>query len=165
MDAVVWPHRWNLSGVRQRLAQHNKMDSEEICRFVLDVTGGWPLLLDTLFERCGAEDDPRSSAKAIGAQLVRSDSALGERFRASLGLDVNEDVRRVWEFIRREDQVPVEWITPEMVGSAPASGSGTCDQAVEYLQRMACLLVRRDKDSGETMVSAEATVKRVLSSP
>ena len=164
-DAVVWPHRWNLSGVRQRLAQHNKLDSEEICRFVLNETGGWPLLLDTLFKRCGAKDDPRSFAKAIGEELVRSDSVLGEQFRASLGLDVNEDVRRVWEFIHREDQVPVEWITPEMVGSEPASSSEAYNIAIEYLQRMGCILMHRDMDSAEAMVSAEATVKRVMLSP
>ena len=164
-DAVARPHLWNLSGVRQRLSQHNKMDSEEVCRFVLEATGGWPLLLGELFRRCGTEDDPRPSAKAIGEEVARSDSALGRQFRASLGLDINEEVRRVWEFIRQEDQVPAEWINPDMVGGASTLKAEVCASAVEYLEWMGCLSVHRDLDSEETMVLAEPTVKRVTSSP
>ena len=165
VDAVVWPQLWNLGGVRQRLSQHNKMDSQDVCQLVIEVTGGWPILLDELFRRCGAEDDPRPSARAVAEEVARYDSVLGRQFRASLGLDINEEVRRVWEFIRVEDRVPAEWINPEMVGNAPTLTAEVCNSAVEYLQWLGCLSVSREMDSQEAMVSAEPTMKRVMSSP
>ncbi len=155
---VVWPPRWNLSGIRRRLDQHDKMCSEDICQSVLDETGGWPLLLDALFDRCDMEDNPRAFAKKIGEEVAQSDdSALGRRFRGSLGLNVNEVVRRVWEFICREDQVPVELITSDMFEGEPVLSSQDCAKAVEYLRRMGCISIFKD------MISAEATAQRAMS--
>ena len=165
VDAVVRPHLWNLSGVRQRLSQHHKMDSDEVCQIVLKATGGWPVLVDELFRRCGTEDDPRSTARAIAEEVARPDSVLGRQFRAALGLEISEEVRSVWEFIRVEDRVPAEWINPDMIGNDPILKTDDCDSAVEYLQLMGCLSIGRDTDSPEAMVSAEPTLKRILSSP
>ena len=58
VDVVTFPRRWNLLGIRQRLRQQDKIDSDEVCRTVLEATGGWPSLLDVLFERCGPPGRP-----------------------------------------------------------------------------------------------------------
>ena len=165
VDAVVYPHLWNPSGIRQRLDQQDKMHTDEICQFVLAKTGGWPLLLDVLFERCGVENNPRGAAETIGNQLAELNSSLGRQFRDSLGLEVNPAVRCVWELIVSEVAMPSDLITPDMIEGGPLLSLETCDAAVEYLQRMGCISKQIDKDSGETMVSAEETAKKVMSSP
>ena len=55
---LITPRRWDKQGIKQRLEQATMMDSPEVCQKVLDATGGWPFLLDDLFSRCGATDDP-----------------------------------------------------------------------------------------------------------
>jgi hypothetical protein len=158
-DAIVLPHCWNLSGIRQRLAQHDKLHSDEVCQLVLRATGGWPLLLDTLFERCSGRDDPRPVAQTIGRELVEAGSALGQQFRPALGLEVNAIVHRILEFVLRENEVPVDLVTPELIGGEPALHLEECMCAVEYLRRMGCVMVHSDT------ISAETTVKGVMVSP
>ena len=155
-DAVVFPHHWNLLGIRQRLDQLGKLHSDEVCQAVLHATGGWPLLLDALFERCGRQDDPRPAVKAIEREMAEPESVLCQQFRDALGLEIHEAVRRVLDFVRHEDHVPVDLITPEWIGGEPAIDVETCTNAVEYLQRMSCIAMSSD------MVSVEATVKGVF---
>jgi hypothetical protein len=65
-------------------------------------------------------------------------------------------VGRVLDFVRHEDHVPVEVITPEWIGGEPALDIDACTAAVAYLQRMSCIAL-----AGE-MVSIEPTVKGVV---
>jgi hypothetical protein len=81
---------------------------------------------------------------------------LGQQFRDALGLESHAAVRRVLDFVRHEDHVPVDLITPEWVGGEPALDVDACTNAVEYLQRMSCIAMSSD------MVSVEATVKGVF---
>ena len=155
-DAVVLPHPWNLLGIRQRLDQLGKLHSDEVCQAVFHATGGWPLLLDALFERCGSQDDPRPAVQAIERELAEPASVLGQRFRDALGLESHAAVRRVLDFVRHEDHVPVDLITPEWIGGEPALDVDACTNAVAYLQRMRCIAVSSD------MVSVETTVKGVF---
>jgi hypothetical protein len=155
-DAVVFPHRWNLIGIRQRLAQHDKLHSDEVCQSVLRATGGWTLLLDTLFERCGSQDDPRPAAQTIEREIAEPASVFCQQFRGALGLEMHAAVGRVLDFVRHEDHIPVEVITPEWIGGEPALDRKACTAAVEYLQRMNCIALVGD------MVSVETTVGGVF---
>jgi hypothetical protein len=150
-DTIVFPRSWNLSGIRQRLAQHDKIHSDEVCQSVIRATGGWPLLLDALFERCSERDDPRPVAQTIGLELAEAGSALGQQFRHALGLEGNEIVHRVLEFVLHENQVPVDLVTPELIGGEPALHLEECVRAVEYLQRMGCVMIHNDTISAETL--------------
>ncbi|MGQ4808464.1 hypothetical protein NKDENANG_01847 [Candidatus Entotheonellaceae bacterium PAL068K] len=160
-DAVVAPHRWEPLGIRQRLEQHDKLHSEEICQLILQVTGGWTMLLDELFDRCAAQDDPRPVAQALQEELTHPSTELAKRFRASLGLVGNEVACRVQEFLFREGPLPVDWESSELVeligGDSPLS-TEACLCAIEYLQRVGCL-VRHNNE-----MSLEATVRMVLAS-
>ena len=46
VDAVEWIGHWSDGSVRLRLEQHGLFDAPDALRDVLNVTGGWPLLLD-----------------------------------------------------------------------------------------------------------------------
>jgi hypothetical protein len=157
-DTVICPHRWDLLGIRQRLAQHDKLHSEEVCQAVFHATGGWPLLLDTLFERCGSQDDPRPAIQTIDREMAEPASLLCQQFRQSLGLDMHTAVRRVLGFVLREDHVPVEVITPEWIGGEPVLDVDACTRAVEFLQRMSCFAVSSDTVSVETVVKGVFTL-------
>jgi antitoxin component of RelBE/YafQ-DinJ toxin-antitoxin module len=115
--------------------------------------------LDVLFDRCERQDDPRPVVQAIERELAEPESGLCQQFRQTLGLEVNAAVRRVLEFILHEDHVPVDLLTPELIGGEPALGLEECIGAVEYLQRTGCMAVHSD------MVSIETTLKGVISLP
>ena len=155
-NGVVSPLRWNLSGVRQRLTQHNMMDLEEVGKDILSQTGGWYLLLDTFFERCAKDlDDPHPVALELGRELGESGSELTKKFRKSLGLEVDEVVHSVLEFVCENDHVEEEYITPEMI-EKPALRTEECTLAIEYLEKMGCIV------RNSNTVAAETTVKKVM---
>ncbi len=68
------------------------------------------------------------SLSAAGARTTRallsrqsnvrwpSPNALCQQFRNALGLEIHAAVRRVLDFVRHEDHVPVDLITPEWIG-------------------------------------------------
>ena len=163
VDVITFPRRWNLSGIRQRLRQQNKMDLDEVCRRALEVTGGWPSLLDKLFESCGADNDPRSAAKIIERDLGDSNSQFSQDFKYSLG--INNVAERILKFIKnlQEDgqEVPVDLITPEYVEGSPSLSQDECNTAIEYLQRMGCLERQYDKQRSD-LLSVEPTVLHLI---
>ena len=163
VDVVTFPRQWNLSGVRQRLRQQNKMDLDEVCRRAVEVTGGWPLLLDKLFESCGTDNDPRRAAKIIERDLGDSHSQFSQDFKRSLGL--NDIAERILNFIKnlQEDgqKVPVDLITPEYVESSPGLSQDECDTAIEYLQRMGCIKRQYDEQQSD-LLSVDPTVLRLI---
>lgn len=158
VDAATFPHCWNEQGVRQRLSQRNKMDSEQICQRVLVATGGWPYLLDVLLDRCET-DDPRPFVDEIEDELALPDSPLRGEFQRCLGLKWSEPAYRMLQFIHREKEVPLELVTPDLIGGEPPLSPEECTAAVEYLQRMGCVELH-----GE-MLQVEAIVKQVLTKP
>jgi len=161
-DAVAFPRRWNPVGVRQRLAQHDKMHSDEICQQVLRATGGWYYLLENLFARCGKQDDPRPSAQGIEGELADPDSQLRQQFFRSLGLEVSNTVYRVLDFVLQEpeNEVSADFvIMPELVEGEPALTPEECVRAIEYLQRMGCVDLHGD------MLFVDTVVGRVMSQP
>lgn len=91
--------RWTYNGILHGLRQHDLMDSEEICKSVLEVTGGWPWLLQWMLERCKDGDDPRQVLRGIADDMSQPSSTLRELFRETLGL--NPDKTPVaWEMLR-----------------------------------------------------------------
>ena len=158
--ANVVSTRWNRQGVWKRLHQHDKMDDENHCDFVLQQTGGWHLLLDELFERnrIRKDRDTRDDATNIGLDLARPESDLREHFLHALGLDVSGCVTQVLKLVCREGPAPVDMIVPELFGDETTYSEEDYGRAVEFLVRMGCLI------SDGTTVKAEETVARVISS-
>jgi hypothetical protein len=156
VDVTVAVRRWNLPGVRQRLSQSNKIYSDEVCQGVLRATGGWPWLLNHLFNRC-RHDDPRSCAAAIAQELADTNSDLSRQWRGVLMLDDDQVPSKVLRFISQwheEGGVPREWITPEEISASKEE----CDAAVELLLRMGLI------DAHDQSLCVEPITQVVLTS-
>lgn len=154
VDAIVIPQRWDAIAIRQRLEQHQKMHSDKICNRILEVTGGWPFLLDHLFKLSEVNDDPGPRIDEVEHQLLQEQSSLGEQFYGLLGIQDNSNALQILNFMTQEPEVPLDLIEePDLV---PSVSKDECKQAVEYLLRMNCLELK------EEVLSVEATVKRVV---
>ena len=158
-DASLAPGRWSLSAIRRRLAQHEKMDKDEVCSEVLRVTGGWPILLDVLLETSGKQTDLRPICQILEAELTDAASGLRQRFRDSLGFSRNQTATRVLQFVAGEHQVPIELLTPDLVGGIPELSASQCEQAREYLTRLSMIDTRGD------LLVADAIVVQTLAQP
>jgi len=155
-DAVVSPQQWNRIGLQRRLEEQDRLASEQVCQAVLEATGGWPMLLDNLFDRCGTHSDVRPDAEAISRELSDPASELATSFRQALGLDNNDVVERVLQFIAQEGEVTTDLVTPTLVGGEPPLTEEECWRATEFLVRMGCVSRRADA------VVADRIVAKVL---
>lgn len=155
-DAALAPGRWSLSAIRRRLAQHERIYRDDVCSEVQRVTGGWPFLLDVLFQKSGRQMDVRPVCQVLEAEFVDPASGLQQRFRDSLGLSRNQTATRVLQFVAREGQVPVELLTPDMIGDRPDLSTTECERACEYLTRLSVMDLRGD------LLTVDALVARAL---
>jgi hypothetical protein len=149
VDVATYLRRWNLRSVSQRLAQRDKIHSEEVCQEVLQATGGWPYLLDELFRRCGLHDDPRPYASELRQELATSGSPLSLGFWKALGLDAHRNVLRMLEFILKEREIPVDlaepWHLAELIGPADAQlATEEVEATLLYLRYMGTIETTRD---------------------
>ncbi|PKN60689.1 MAG: hypothetical protein CVU53_01790 [Deltaproteobacteria bacterium HGW-Deltaproteobacteria-11] len=158
-DAALWPRPWTLSAIRRRLAQHDKLDTDDVgSKEALRVTEGWPDLLNDLFQRSGKETDLRPAAQEIEQELTTRDSKLTQHFRSRLGTIRNEATQRVLKFVLEEGdgQLPEELLTPEIVGGKPELIALQCNQAKEFLLRLGLLHLQ-----SETLV-ADPLIARLM---
>ncbi len=155
-NAVVFPRCWNVNGIRQRLSQLGKMNTDQVCQTIWHQTGGWPILLDELFAR-NDRDDPRDEAQAIWSELADTGSTLQERFVSNLGIDVDESVAHVVQSVA-EGTVKTE---DDIASEARHNGSSNPDvyrNAVEYLSQLECL----SKNSNTGNLELSPIVARAL---
>ncbi len=147
-DAVLWPRPWTLSAIRRRLAQHDKFDTDDVgSKEALDVTAGWPWLLDELFRRCGKDTDIKPPAQTIERDLATPDSGLRQALSSALGIATNETAQRVMRFVLDEGQagqIPDEWLTPELIGGSPELTRQECGRAKEFVLRLGVLHLRQE---------------------
>lgn len=140
-DAVVTPHRWSEIGITPRLEQSDKLSTVDVCQRILEVTGGWPLLVDEIFTRSVGAHDLRPVADVLQQELRTPGSPLAARFHLALGIAHHPVADAVLAFLRREVEVPRELVTPEFVEHAPGLSQEQCDQALLYLERLGCIQV------------------------
>lgn len=134
-DAALYPHLWDLVGVQQRLTQHDKIANQDVCQKVLKATGGWHLLMDTLFDRVGRKDDPRDIATMIDTEWHNPDSALRKQMYQTICIPKIGLVAQIAAFLDTEGSVPMELITPEFLGSDTLSQQDI-DSSIELMLRM-----------------------------
>ena len=81
VGAIVALRRWDQTGIQQRLEQHKPemMATERNCRKILEVTGGWPFLLDNFLQRCQT-DDPLPELEQFERELRDPHSKIHTRF-------------------------------------------------------------------------------------
>jgi hypothetical protein len=99
-DALAHLARWDEDAILFHLKQADQMNLPAVGRHLLRATGGWPILLDEVFRRCGEADDPREAADLLAAEL-RADTPWRNKFRAALGLDSLPQASEVIELLRQ----------------------------------------------------------------
>lgn len=135
-DAVVITHHWNAVGIRQRLEQTRKQDTEDIIQQIQAVTGGWPLLLDELFDRCGKKDDPVPILETIKNELSDTQTPLHVRFRDSLGVDAHSQASQVLKYLLQEKEIERDFFTPDFMDADKSLSQDIWDRSVEHLVRL-----------------------------
>ena len=73
-DAVLSPKLWNVEGIRHRLDQEDKLSAPEVCRAIMDATGGWTYLLDDLFNFYDQESNLSEAAREFKRKLFEKGS-------------------------------------------------------------------------------------------
>lgn len=147
LDAVIALSRWNLTGVRQRLRQHQPemLSSEESCQAVLKATGGWHWLLDEFIKQCAGQTDPQPQTDLFLAALSGGDPTLRQGFAERFGKFSTLPAMSVFRFICQEDgPVPIDLI-PEMLKDDASLGNEICKSALDFLEHMG-LIERRGED-------------------
>lgn len=159
VDGYTYPRPWNLVAVQQRLAQNDKIYTDQVCARVCAATGGWPYLLDELFRRGKVQDDLRPVADEMEGELSNASSSLAQEFRWSLGVEENQLPFHVLRFILAEGGVPGEYVgeLPTFVHDCPELTPEVCRATIKFLERLGC--IRLD---GEGTYVVETTVGRVL---
>ena len=158
-DRAIYLRRWNEVGIQQRLRQADKLDSPEVCHYVLKATGGWPFLLDELLRRCSDHDDPRSDAKNIVEEVACPNSELGSQLLQQAGLESRAESLRVLRTLVECDKVSEDELETlgNLVEGNPPLTLEDCKLAVGFLSRLGCL----EKRNGEYRV--ESVLSRVVS--
>ncbi|MBI4537593.1 MAG: hypothetical protein HY712_06520 [candidate division NC10 bacterium] len=157
VDAAVSPKRWNRMGIRQRLEQQQKLSPEEVLSLVLKVTGGWPWLLDLLFDRARGTDDIRPAAAALEQELADPQGNIVGEFRASLGMGALDPALHVLRTVGTFGEVAEVDIAPDLIEGGAALTQDECGAALEFLIRMGCV---ERRESG--MLVADPLVVRLL---
>ena len=158
-DAALSPHCWDAVGVRQRAEQHELLGTERVGRDVLDATGGWPLLLDQVFDRCPRGGDPRDAAGSLQKQLQEPGNIVRTQFVESLGAQGQAPAWQVLNLVNTLGRCDRETLV-EMAEEASLSHSQGL-VAVEFLLRLGCL--RRELDAaGQENIDVDPVVRRIL---
>ena len=137
----IYLRRWNEEGIKQRLSQAEKLDSDEVCQKVMEATGGWPFLLDELLDRCGIADDPRNCVKTLVDEMDSPKSELRATSLQQVGLNFQPEAVRVLQTVVGYGKVPEEDIEAleSLVDGDPPLTPDNCKMIVEFLLRLGCI--------------------------
>ncbi len=148
--------RWDEVGIERRLKEADKVDSADVCKMVLEATGGWPFLLSELLKRCGSADDPRPHARTL-IEEMEGGKEVGKELLRKAGLASHVEVRRVLQALVGCGTVSEGDLLDlgELVeGDPPLTGS-ECRMAVEFLY---CLGGLEEKDGEYSVETALARI-------
>ncbi len=136
-DVVVSPKKWSEIGIKQRLTQKGKMDFPKFCANIKEATGGWPFLLDKLFDESIKADDLRDYANNLKTELT-SNSELRKEFLQKLGVDRKKPaIRLLSNLLKLESEiVPIEFVQPQLFDSNEFKSQEEIEQSLEFLIQM-----------------------------
>ena len=143
---TIYLQRWDEVGIQQRLKQADKLDSIDVCSQVRQGTGGWPMLLDELFDRCVDLDDPRTCVESVVEDLDSPQSQLRDRLLRAVGLDQRTVPTRVFKTIVECGKIRGQDVDTlaDLVDGTPSLTPNDCKLAVEYLFRIGCDELKSD---------------------
>lgn len=152
-DTTTHVRLWDLSGIRQRLAQTEKDDKDDVCRTVLECTGGWPYLLDTLFERSANDKNPSTCALQMREELLDPTSRLRQDFYVALGLKPGSLHNRLLRSIKERQSTLDDLIAADTHNMPMGDSTFEHETALRYLERMACVTKYMDELSLAPFIS------------
>jgi hypothetical protein len=161
LDSSLSLNSWNEEGLRQRLIQHDIIHSRETIREIMEKTGGWPILLDSFFDRCGAKDKPQEVIRQIWKEIDDHNSALSKRFTNAVGVSEVKKAKVVFDFLTSlGDSTSIDLITPrnieDVLDQADSELSDEdCQTAIEFLHHMSCVDIEGEE------VYPESILKRI----
>jgi hypothetical protein len=154
-STVVVARRWNNLGIRQLLAQKNKLNSDAVCERIFSRTDGWHLLVEEVLRSCGGHHDPSLAVDRVALAFDDAKSSSCRDFIAGFGFDHYKEAEVVLKFVAREGPVPKDLVVEMLAGeSLPAA---QVENALTYLSRMDCL------NSSEKGYTVERILRGLLS--
>jgi len=155
LEAAVWLRRYSAKALRHRLIDADMVADDEVCRLLMEATGGWPHLVELLFSRTGRTTDIRPEARRLLTEL--STPPLSEEFLEMLGVPRQSPGWKLLEALAHEGPLNREYLTPDLVDLGSEITPEQCDQWLDFLLRMGCL------DEGEDdQVALEPLLARLL---
>ncbi len=155
--------RWAKNGIYHSLRQHDVMnDSDETCSYILKNTGGWPWLLQKIFERCKTNDDPCVVTNNIKEEILQPGSAMRDLFKESLSFS-HEAAAPAWnllQFLYLLGKTARKDITPEILESECDISLELYEKVLEYLKIMG--LINVTFEDNKEFFEAEPVAGQVL---
>jgi hypothetical protein len=136
-DAVVVARRWNAAGIRQLLAQKNKLNTDSVCQKIIERTGGWHLLVEEVLRSCGSHDDPTLTVTRLGLSLEDTAHPLRREFLAGFGFEGYPEAKSVLSWIAREGPVPRDLVIE--LNTSESTSKEQMENALTYLSLLDCI--------------------------
>ena len=161
---------WKRVAIRRRLEQFDSVPAtEDNIDKLLEVTQGWPMLMDHVFRGLAMTNDLDGSREEIDGLLSSPDADLTKQFRGGIGLESNPSAERlIGELITLENQavsdgasfegVPESLLTPEMATPDGSGNRKSLGDALSFLETFGC--VRRLAGG---LVTVDPSCRRILS--
>jgi hypothetical protein len=109
---TVYLGPWPMEAIRARLSDQGRLAKRDEAEAVLKVTGGWPLLLDTL--DTGSDDKRSKALKVVERRIEEHDRTLVTSFLSCLQLPIGHLLHKAIEKLCKEPiftQDTEEWLS------------------------------------------------------
>lgn len=151
-SAVLWPRRWSRDGLWQTFERLQMVHPEPAAKLALEITGGWPWLVEEMLRRNANRDDPRAALQEMKRAFESRDAALAGALAARLGVS-DPVVRRVFLTIHRYGPLEEDEIDPEVIDGDEPVEPGDCAAALELLRRLDLLVTERGQIAAEPVAA------------
>ncbi len=149
--SVIALCRWNKLGIRQMLECLEKLSNEDTCDKLLDVSGGWPIILETILKRCGDGHDPRQVSDDIKAELLE-ENRLRSDFINGSGILTDIIIITVLKYLISNNNISQEYVIPDFINTKFTNEE--CLQGLKFLKQFGLIDQKDDVFSVEPVVQA-----------
>jgi len=164
---VFSPQSWTIDGISHRLEIEGMIHPVEICRKILDVTGGNYLLINKIFEYLatrhgGTKDDPRDEVEKLDIELTNKTPALITNIIEDIGINDFPLSSHILKYIitNGSEAVPLDYITPELISYNAESTMTHYQAALDYLIMLNCISKETDSDENK-VIAVNPIIKKV----
>ncbi|MGI6379321.1 MAG: hypothetical protein ACOX2R_00890 [Anaerolineae bacterium] len=141
---LIHLRRWSGAAITACLERLGMLADARTCEALMRTTSGWHSLLEKVLLTSGKEDDPTPAALQVEHELATLDSDSCRELVEDLGIGVDKSVVRVATELGRWKGQDVPY---DLRGLSRDTGLPEAEvtRAVEFLDRMSCLVRLRDR--------------------